>query len=65
MSWEQLQNESRYHLLTTGVVSGIELEAFERAGSQEEFEELVAELRATQAEQETIERLSAGAGGGR
>ena len=65
MSWKQLQNESQYHLRTTGAVSGIELEAFERADSREEFEELVAELRATQAEHETFERLSAGAGDGR
>lgn len=64
-SWERLKNESRYHLVTTGAVSGIELEAFDRADSREEFEDLVAELRDSQAEQETSERLSAGAGDGR
>jgi hypothetical protein len=63
--WERLKNESQYHLQTTGAVSGIELEAFDSADSREEFEELVAEMRASQAEQETGERLSAGAGDGR
>lgn len=42
-AWERLQN-SWYDAVKTGAVSAVEIEAYERADSAEEFEEIVDDL---------------------